>query len=123
MGERILVVEDEAGVLRVIIRILGKNGYVVFGVANAKEAQDIFKREKGNFDLVFSDITLPDKNGIELVDELISLNPDIHILISSGYTDDKSQLQTMREKGFKFIQKPYSSSDLLKVIRKAIEKT
>ena len=117
-----MVVEDEAGVLKVAIRILGKNGYVVFGAANAKEAQDIFKREKGNFDLVFSDIILPDKNGIELVDELISLNPDIHILISSGYTDDKSQLQTIREKGFKFIQKPYSLSDLLKAIRKAIKK-
>ena len=49
-----------------------ENGYVVFEAKSAEEALDLFEREKGEFHIVFSDVVLPDKNGIELVDQLLS---------------------------------------------------
>ena len=116
-GERILVVEDEEGVRELAGKGLCENGYVVFSATNAQEAIDIFEKEKGNMDLIFSDMVLPDKSGIQLVEKILEANPGVRALITSGYADDKSQWATIREKGFKFLQKPYTISDLLQAVR------
>jgi len=122
-GERILLVEDEKGVLEFTKRVLGENGYTVSSATNAKEALDIFEKEKGRFYLVLSDVVLPDKSGLELVDELLKKNPELRILLCSGYTGKKSQWSIIRERGFRFLQKPYSLADLLRAIREAIEQS
>ena len=119
-GERILLVEDEEGVRELATIVLGENGYVVYDAANAEEALDIFDKEAGNFDLIFSDVVLPDKGGLQLVDQLLSQKPDLRVLMSSGYTDQKSQWPIIRERGFRFLQKPYALTDLLQAIREAI---
>ena len=113
--------EDEEKVREFAKIALGENGYVVFAASNAKEALNIFEREEGDFHLVFSDIVLPDKTGIQLVDQLLSLKSELKVLLGSGYTDEKSQWHLIREKEFRFIQKPYVLPDLLGVIREAIE--
>ena len=120
-GERILLVEDEEEVREFAIMVLGENGYVVYEAASAEEALDIFDKEAGSFDLIFSDVILPDKTGIELVDQLLSRKGELRILLSSGYTDHKSQWPVIRKKGFRFLQKPYGLTDLLRAIREAIE--
>ncbi len=120
-GERILLVEDEKGVLEFTKRVLGENGYIVSSATNAKEALDIFEKEKGRFHLVLSDVVLPDKSGLELVDELLKKNPELRILLCSGYTGKKSQWSIIRERGFRFLQKPYALADLLRAIRNAIQ--
>jgi len=121
-GERILVVEDEEGVLKFAKKTLVENGYTVFVAASAEEAINIFEKEKGNFQLVFSDVILPGKTGLELVDELFSHNPELKVLLSSGYTDPKSHLDFIQQRGFQFLQKPYNMDSLLKNIREIIEK-
>ena len=120
-GERILLVEDEEGVRKLANKALSKNGYVVFEAANAKEAMDIFEREEGKFHLVFSDVVLPDKTGLQLVHQLLSRKPELQILLSSGYTDDKSQWSAITKRGFRFLQKPYPLPDLLRAIKEAIK--
>lgn len=122
-GKRILLVEDEEGVRGFATRVLRENGYVVFEAVDAREALDIFEKEKGNFHLVFSDVVLPDKSGLELVDQLLSRKPEFRILLSSGYVDQKSQWSAIRERGFQFIQKPYNLPDLLRAIREAVEQS
>lgn len=119
-GERVLLVEDEGAVREFAMKALSKNGYTVFEAASAEEALEIFKRENGQFHLVFSDIVLPDKSGVELVDQLLSINPEISVLLSSGYSDDRSQWPLIREKGLQFLQKPYALPDLLQAIRTAV---
>jgi|GEM_PF-545573 len=121
-GERILVVEDEEGVRELAKKGLGENGYIVFSATNAKEAMDIFEKEKGDFDLIFSDIVLPDKSRLYLVEKILESNPGIHILLSSGYADDKSQWATIRERGFRFLQKPYTIPTLIRAVREVINK-
>jgi PAS domain S-box-containing protein len=115
-GQRILLVEDEEAVRELASRALKENGYVVFEAGAYEEALELFEREGGKFDLVFSDVVLPDKSGIRLIDDLLSRRPDLQILVSSGYTDQKSQWPVIQEKGFRFLQKPYSLVDLLGTI-------
>ncbi|MFH1689310.1 MAG: PAS domain S-box protein [Candidatus Eisenbacteria bacterium] len=112
-GQRILLVEDEEAVRELASRALKESGYKVFEAGAYEEALEVFEREGGNFDLVFSDVVLPDKSGIRLIDELLSKRPDLQVLVSSGYTDQKSQWPVIQEKGFRFLQKPYSLVDLL----------
>ncbi|MGA1844682.1 MAG: PAS domain S-box protein [bacterium] len=120
-GERILLVEDEEGVRRFARKALSKNGYSVFEAGCAQEAMDIFDREKGNFLLVLSDVVLPDQNGIQLVDRLLSKNRHLMVILSSGYSDQRSQWPLICERNFKFIKKPYTALNLLQAVKEVRE--
>ncbi len=117
-NQRILVVEDEEKVREFTTSGLSRSGYTVFSAADAKEAVNIFKRENGNFDVVISDVVLPGKSGIELVDGFRTQKPNIGILLSSGYTDYESRWPIIQENGFQFLEKPYTLNDLIEVIHK-----
>ncbi len=119
-GEKILVVEDEESVREFVRRALDRTGYQVHTASNDSEALDVFVKEKMNFQLVFSDVVLPSKTGIELVEELRLRNPDLRVLLCSGYVGWKSQWPLIEEKGFLFLQKPYALIDLLRTIREAL---
>ena len=80
-----------------------------------------FEREEGKFNLVFSDLIMPGKNGVELVEYLLSLDPSLGVVLCSGYTDRKLQFMVVSEKKYKFIRKPYSIDDLCMAIREVIE--
>lgn len=118
--------EDDEAVRQFLTRALGEHGYIVFEAANAREALDIFEREKGEFHLVFTDVVLPDLSGLELVDlelvdHLLSRKPQLPVLLTSGYTNDKSRWPVIRERGLRFIPKPYALADLLRAVREAME--
>ena len=115
-GERILLVEDEPGVRKFSAKVLRKYGYVVYDASCAKEAQKIFEQEQGNFHLILSDVVLTDTNGLILVEEFHNQNPDLKVVLCSGYSDPKSQLSNIQEKGFLFLMKPFSVANLLKTL-------
>ena len=121
-GERILIVEDEPGIRKLLQGILSGNGYTILSSGSASEALEIFIREKNNIDIVFSDIVLPDRNGLELVKELLSINPGLKIILSSGYMDEKSQSEIIHNSGYVFIQKPYELEVLLSVVKEVLSK-
>jgi len=116
-GERILIVEDEEMVRSFTRKALVKNGYKVFTAANVNEAKRVFTSNNRDFELLFSDVVLPDGNGIELVDQILSEKPQIKVLLASGYTDKKSQWPLIKKRGFEFMQKPYDLGDLLRTLR------
>jgi len=120
-GERILIVEDEIGVRDMAKRALNNAGYTVREASSVQEALKIFEMEKGHFDLVLSDVVLPDQSGLYLCDQLQSSNEGVKIILCSGYTDQKSQLEIIHSKGIDFLQKPYTLTDLLKAIRSALK--
>jgi PAS domain S-box-containing protein len=115
-GQRILLVEDEEAVRQLASRALTESGYVVFKAKDVEEAVEVFERENGAFDLVFTDVVLPDKSGVKLIEDLLERRPDLRVLVSSGYTDQKSQWPVIQELGFRFLQKPYSIVELLNVV-------
>ena len=121
-GERILVIEDDPNMRKLATKVLEKYHYIVFSAENAMEAEEIFAKEKGDFDLVFSDVILPDITGIELVELLLQKKKDLKILLTSGYTMQKEKLSVIQERGYPFLQKPYDITDLLANIRRVIGK-
>ena len=119
---KILCVDDEPEILKFVEAALGPNGYEVLEAPNTQEALDIFEKEKGDLILVFSDVVFPDKSGLQLAEQLLCRKPELKVLLTSGYTDQKSQWPVICEKGYRFIQKPYGLTDLLRVVREVIEK-
>jgi len=119
-GERVLVVEDEAPLRELVVRVLKENGYMPSGAGSVSEALELFESEDQAFDMVVSDVALPDGNGLELAETLLQRTPDLHILLNSGYTDEKSLWPTIRERGFRFLPKPFAVIDLLRAVKTAL---
>jgi PAS domain S-box-containing protein len=119
-GERILLIEDEKRLSEFIKRALCENGYAVIEAMDGAEAMRVFEAEGHRFDLVLSDVVLPGIGGLDLMDALLEKKPDLKVLLSSGYTDHKSQWPIIEEKGYRFLQKPYNLIELLKAIRETL---
>jgi len=120
-GEKILLVEDDEAVRKLTERMLEQNGYVVMGAGDANTAFDVFAREKGEFELIFSDVALPGENGVKLVEHLHSYKPGLPVLLVSGYTDVIGDWRFVQEKGYRFLQKPYVLPNLLQTLRELLE--
>lgn len=119
-GERVLLVEDHDNVRAFASRVLRDKGYTVIEARGAEEAIERFRETGGGIDLLFSDVVLPGKNGIQLAEELTSMNPRLKVLLSSGYTGERSRIDTIAEKNHPFLQKPYSMQDLLQGVHAAL---
>jgi PAS domain S-box-containing protein len=119
-GEKVLIVEDDEIVRTMAAKVLRDRGYTVSAVGNAGEAREKFEKEQHEFDLVFTDIVLPDASGLDLADELRSREPGIKILVTSGYTDKQSQMADLAEKNFPLLEKPYALFDLLNAIKESL---
>jgi two-component system, cell cycle sensor histidine kinase and response regulator CckA len=120
-GERILLVEDEEKVRESATKAMLKCGYDVTSVGDAKTAMEAILREQGRFDLVFTDVVLSDRTGIDLAEEILATFPALRVLLCSGYTDQKLQWPIIRERGFRFLQKPYDLTALLRAVHDALQ--
>ncbi len=119
-GQRILLVEDQADVRKFIIAVLKENNYSVFPAAKAGEALELFDREEGRFDLVISDVVLPDISGLQLVEKLLTMKPGLSVILSSGYSDKKSEWERIHTIGYVFLQKPYTADKLVMTVYEVI---
>jgi len=72
------------------VNVLRRNGYTVFEAENAEQALSLYVREKGMFTLLFSDVVLPNRSGVELAGDLLDRDLKLPVLLSSGYMDKKS---------------------------------
>lgn len=118
--ETILFVEDDIHVRDLMCNALITFGYNVIEAENGKEAFDKVQKEflAGKIDLVISDIIMPEMGGEELAERLRKLNPDIKILLCSGFTDSRiSMEETHSKNGHFFLPKPYTLKKLEKKIR------
>jgi DNA-binding NtrC family response regulator len=70
--------------------------------------------------LLFTDVVLPDNTGLSLTEELLGKQPGLKVVLSSGYVDEKSQWPVIQKKGFPFLPKPYTPSELLRAVRKTL---
>ena len=115
-NEKILVVDDEAPLLTFAEQILESWGYTVYCANNAADALAILKKEK--IDLLFSDVVMPGKmNGYELAEKAHELNPQLKILITSGYADKFGGNEKYEKYGFELISKPYDREELADRLR------
>lgn len=120
-SETILVVDDEEHVIEVMEEVLKAMGYTVIVARNGKEAVKVFKKEKSKIDLVILDMIMPGIGGGETFDRLKDLDPDIKVILSSGYSIGGTAKEIM-EKGCKaFIQKPFSVAELSRKVREVLD--
>ncbi|MFC1592024.1 ATP-binding protein [Thermodesulfobacteriota bacterium] len=120
-GEKVLLVEDDEGICEVVAKTLRDSQYEVVEAACAEDALEVFEKDSDSFSLVLSDVVLPNMNGVELIEALLALRPDIRIILTSGYTDDKSHWDIIRDRGYRFLHKPYTFETLLKNVYMSIK--
>jgi len=119
-NEKILVVEDETSVRRVAKRLLESAGYTVVDTGSPLEAIRIFEARKSSFDLVMTDMVMPEMTGIELAERLDQLRPGIKILYASGYVDDRIDDTLLSADGAELILKPYTYDSLTRRVREIL---
>ena len=120
-SESILVVEDDERVRRLTCTALGVYGYEVQEAASPSQAIAIFETREESFDLLVSDVVLPEMNGPQLFERLTKLRPGLKVLFMSGYAGDAIAKQGIIEAGTNFIHKPFSIQKLAEKIREALE--
>ena len=120
--ERILFVDDEKMLVDVGEQILRRLGYDVVSRTSPLEALELFKARPKDFDLVISDQTMPGLTGDALASELMKLNPEIPVILCTGYSQMIDQ-RRVKEKGIRaLVMKPILISELAGAIRAVLEK-
>jgi len=119
--ESILLVDDEVSVANMMSQILGRLGYEVTIVNDSRNALNLFKKDSSSFDLVITDQTMPDMTGIQLVEEVLMINPDIPIILCTGFSESVSEELAKSLGVRKYLVKPVLKVDLANAVRQAIE--
>ncbi len=119
----ILLVEDEEQIKVVAKTMLEELGFTVIEASNGKEALKLYQKNAVDITLVVSDIGMPIMDGYELIRELKGLNPDLPIIVSSGFGDTVVTSRIAREDIAGLISKPYRFDQLQEVLRVVVEGT
>ncbi|MDO5969940.1 sigma-54 dependent transcriptional regulator [Flavivirga aquimarina] len=119
---KILVIEDEAAIRRVLIKILSEenDSYQVEEADDGLEGIDKIKND--DFDLVLCDIKMPKMDGVEVLEAVKKIKPEIPIVMISGHGDLDTAVNTMRLGAFDYISKPPDLNRLLNTVRNALDK-
>jgi len=120
-NEMILVVEDEDAVRKFITKILYQKGFEVLEAKNGGEAILLCEEHKNDIQLVLSDVVMPFMDGGKLVDRLTQIQPDLKVILMSGYPDGTISEKQPGTQDFIFMQKPFEPETLLNNIRKALD--
>ncbi len=103
----ILVVDDEELVLDVEVTLLQRIGYNTLMACNSREACQLFKDNNEQIDLVILDMIMPDENGATTYKRLKSIDPDVKVLISTGYFKDGNVEEILNDSQNELIMKPF----------------
>lgn len=123
MGEgmkRVLVVDDEQLILKIISDILAKEGYEVLVANNCEKAADLLKTT--SFDVVLSDIKMPLKSGIDLLEEIKNKDPNIPVILMTGFASLETAVEAVQNGAFDYLIKPLDYGKLKSVIEHAADR-
>ncbi len=116
----ILVVDDEPELCRALSKLLIRNGYEVVTAGNGEEALQQLRRQEVH--LVLSDLQMPRMGGLDLLKAAQIISPATEFVIITGHGSIETAVDAMKSGAYDFIEKPFSTSTTLKVVRKALEK-
>jgi len=114
----ILIIEDDAAFCQMLQRFLTKKGYIVEISFTAPDAK--VKFNNSTFDLILTDLRLPDYDGIQLLTEIKKINPATPVIVMTGYAEVGSAVNAMKKGAYDYISKPFTPDDIVKVIEKAL---
>jgi PAS domain S-box-containing protein len=119
--ERILLVDDENDLVEIGKLMLERLGYSVTTRTSSIEALELFRDDPQKFDLVVTDMTMPNLTGDQLAGRMMAIRPDLPVILCTGYSERMTEVQA-REIGVKaFVMKPVVIRDLSVIIRKVLE--
>ncbi|SHM21065.1 sigma-54-dependent transcriptional regulator [Flavobacterium saccharophilum] len=119
---RILIIEDEAAIRRVLVKILSEENDT-YQVDEAEDgAVGLDKIKNNDYDLVLCDIKMPKMDGVEVLEEVKKIKPEIPMVMISGHGDMETAIHTMRLGAFDYISKPPDLNRLLNTVRNALDK-
>jgi CheY-like chemotaxis protein len=119
--EKILLVDDEEDIAKMQQQMLESLGYQICAMTDSNELLQRFKNAPEDFDLILTDMAMPDMSGVELSQKVLAIRPDIPVIICTGYSEliNKEKAKTLGIK--EYILKPISKSELAQVVRKALD--
>jgi len=121
-SENILFVDDEPMIIEIGRELLEELGYQVFSAESGEEAVRIFEQRKDEIDIVILDMVMPEMGGGETYDRLAQIEPDVKVILSSGYSIN-GQASAILSQGCRgFIQKPINIIELSKTLREILDK-
>lgn len=116
---RILAIDDEAPMLRIIAKTLVPAGYEVRTASNGKEAIETLHRLRP--DIVITDLMMPDVDGFRVTRETLALDPEALVIVITAYSSVETAVQAMQTGAYDFVSKPFDPEHLLLVVRRAAE--
>lgn len=116
---RILVIDDDVDLLKALCGMLTGAGYEAVGFSSGAQALKTFSEQE--FDVVLTDLTMPEMDGTELLKKLHGIDPDLICIIMAGYGLEKKAIALLEKGAFDFILKPFKLNYLLSVLTRALE--
>jgi two-component system, NtrC family, response regulator PilR len=116
--KKILVVDDEPGILRLVTALLHNSGYVVSQADNGDAAKDLIG--SGEYDLMISDIEMRPVSGIELLQFAREQKPSMPVLMITGYGDTGTAVEALKLGAFDYVTKPFRMDELLVTVKRAL---
>ena len=111
-GETILVIDDEELVLSTVQQLLEELGYHVLMAGSGQQGVELFRKERGNIDLVLLDMIMPGMDGVECYRLLKGIDSDVKVVICSGFAKTSRVKEVERLGAIGFLQKPYTASEV-----------
>ena len=119
-SERILIVDDEDGMRRLLSRVLTREGYDTVAVGSGAEALRLVANER--FDLVVTDIKMPEMDGLQLLAELKEYEPSLLVIVITAYGTIENAVQALRSGAYDYIAKPFENDEIRLTVAKALER-
>lgn len=117
----ILVVDDDIAMCKGITRVLKDEGYRVFSANNGHDALETFHSGE-KFAVIILDLMLPDIRGLELLEIIKKENPDVTVIMATGYPSIKTAVQAIKLGAFDYIPKPFTPDELRSLVARALER-
>ncbi len=118
--KKILIVDDELLILRIISDILSEEGYEVKTAINYFNASQLLDGEK--FDVVITDIRMPEKSGIDLLTHVREINADIPVILMTGFATLETAVEAVKQGAFDYLTKPLDFNKLKRIVSQSIER-
>jgi two-component system response regulator HydG len=116
----ILVIDDDKAMRDACYQILARQGYQVELAAGARQGLTLL--ERSSFDAILLDLVMPDLDGLEALKKIKALDPEVEVIIITGYGTIPSAVETIKAGAFHFLSKPFVPDDLRNLVNRALEK-
>ena len=121
--EQIMLVDDEKSILNTLQAILERQGYKIAAFKDGRSALYAFTKDPGRFDLVITDMTMPEMTGNELSARILNIRKDVPIILCTGYSETFTENMALKIGIRRYVQKPVASRRLTALIRELLDES